>query len=138
MVLPDTATRELLQAAIQAAGHAYVPYSQYAVGAALLAEDGTVHTGCNVENAAYPACICAERSALVKAISEGQRRFRAIAVTTVNAGSPCGVCRQMLYEFAPDLEVILADDAGQIRQRTTLRALLPDGFGPEDLPRPGA
>jgi len=126
-------TQALIQQAIEAAQHAYIPYSRYAVGAALLAEDGAHYGGCNVENAAYPACICAERTALVKAVSEGQRRFRAIAVATRDGGSPCGTCRQMLFEFAPDLRVLICDFTGKIHHDLPLRALLAHGFGPERL-----
>lgn len=125
--------QQLVQQAMAAAAHAYIPYSNYAVGAALLAADGTVYTGCNVENAAYPATICAERTALVKAVSEGQRAFSAIAVVTRNGGTPCGVCRQMLYEFAPGLQVIVATLAGEIVQEILLADLLPYGFGPAEL-----
>lgn len=125
----------LIQAAIAVTQQAYVPYSNYPVGAALCAADGTVFTGCNVENAAYPASICAERTALVKAVSEGRRTFQTLVVVTRNAGSPCGTCRQMLYEFAPSLRVILADLNGAIRSDTSLDALLADGFGPASLPR---
>ena len=131
----NPAIQQLLQTAIAVTKHAYIPYSNYPVGAALRAVDGTIYSGCNVENAAYPATICAERTALVKAISEGQRQFDTIVVVTKNAGSPCGTCRQMLYEFAPKLRVILADLQGNIRSDTTLSELLPDGFGPDDLPR---
>lgn len=126
--------RSLIDAAIAASRHAYIPYSEFPVGAALLASDGTVYGGCNVENAAYPATICAERVALVKAVSEGKRQFDAIAVVTPNAGSPCGTCRQMLYEFAPDLRVILADTNGSVAYDGVLSDLLPRGFGPESLP----
>jgi cytidine deaminase len=126
----------LAQHAIKASEQAYVPYSHYQVGAALLATDGTIYTGCNVENAAYPACICGERTALVKAVSEGARTFTAIAVATVNGGSPCGLCRQMLFEFAPDLIVITVDFSGAVRRTQRLRDLLVDGFGPRDLPAP--
>jgi cytidine deaminase len=126
----------LVQHAIRASERAYVPYSHYHVGAALLAADGTIYTGCNVENASYPVCICGERTALVKAVSEGAREFTAIAVATINGGSPCGVCRQMLYEFAPDLTVIIADFEGRVHHTYILRDLLPDGFGPRDLPAP--
>jgi cytidine deaminase len=121
----------LVRAAQEASAHAYIPYSNYPVGAALLAANGTVYSGCNVENAAYPATICAERVALVKAVSEGVRDFQAIAVVTRDAGSPCGTCRQMLYEFAPHLRVIIADMEGQIHFDGTLSDLLPHGFGPE-------
>ena len=126
----------LAQHAIQASENAYAPYSHYHVGAALLATDGTIYTGCNVENAAYPACICGERTALVKAVSEGARTFTAIAVATSNGGSPCGLCRQMLFEFAPDLIVITVDFSGAVRRTQRLRDLLVDGFGPHDLPQP--
>ncbi|MBA3874747.1 MAG: cytidine deaminase [Anaerolineae bacterium] len=131
----DAAIEQLLEAAIAVTQHAYIPYSHYPVGAALRAVDGTIYSGCNVENAAYPATICAERTALVKAVSEGQREFDVIVVVTKNAGSPCGTCRQMLYEFSPNLRVILADLDGKISSDTTLSALLPDGFGPDRLPR---
>ena len=113
---------------------AYVPYSHFPVGAALEGEDGTVYTGCNVENAAYGSCICAERTALVKAVSEGTRSFRRLAV--VGNGSdycwPCGSCRQMLYEFSPDLEILVARGDHQF-VKYTLRELMPHGFGPAAL-----
>lgn len=131
---PDHATRQqMVEAAIKGAQHAYVPYSRYTVGAALRAADGTVYTGCNIENAAYPATICAERTALVKAVSEGQRQFDLLAVVTDNGGFPCGTCRQMLYEFAPELQVIVATLKGDIVQECQLKDLLPHGFGPAEL-----
>ncbi len=130
----DTLTQTLITAAEKASHNAYNPYSRYPVGAALLASDGQIYGGCNIENAAYPSGICAERVALVKAVSEGQRRFDAIAVVTPNGGSPCGMCRQMLYEFAPNLRVILARTDGTIVYDGTLADLLPRGFGPADLP----
>lgn len=130
----DEQTSSLIRAAQEAAAFAYIPYSHYPVGAALRASDGTVYSGCNVENAAYPATICAERVALVKAISEGRQQFETLVVVTPNAGSPCGLCRQMLYEFAPDLRVILADDEGDVAYDGTLSDLLPRGFGPSSLP----
>ena len=129
-------TYTLVQHAIRASEKAYVPYSHYRVGAALLATDGTIYTGCNVENAAYPMCICGERTALVKAVSEGAQTFTAIAVATANGGSPCGMCRQMLFEFSPDLIVIIADFDGVIHRTQRLRDLLLDGFGPSSLPAP--
>ncbi|MEO8606948.1 MAG: cytidine deaminase [Chloroflexota bacterium] len=129
----DRVVQALVQQAIDASQNAYIPYSHYPVGAALKATDGTVYKGCNVENAAYPATICAERTALVKAVSEGQRQFEMIAVVTRNGGSPCGTCRQMLYEFAPDLRVIIADLDGQIHVDCRLSELLPHGFGPSKL-----
>ena len=112
----------------------YVPYSKFPVGAALLCADGTVFTGCNVENAAYGSTICAERTALVKAVSEGHRDFAAIAV--VGKGQdycwPCGACRQMLYEFAPELTVLVARGDGDFVKQP-LKELLPHGFGPASL-----
>ncbi len=130
----DAQTRQrLIAAAQEVRAHAYAPYSGYPVGAALLAEDGTIFTGCNVENSSYGATICAERTAVVKAVSAGVRTFTAIAIVTANAGSPCGICRQVLYEFAPAITVIMADAAGHIRHQGPLRDLLPLGFGPTDL-----
>lgn len=122
----------LIDAAREAQTLAYAPYSGYAVGAALLTADGSVFTGCNVENAVYPAAICAERVAMTKAISEGQREFVALAVATHNGGSPCGICRQVMYEFAPQMLVVIADDARVVAEMT-VTDLLPAGFGPEQL-----
>lgn len=123
----------LLKQAIEARERAYAPYSHYKVGAALLTTDGKVYTGCNVENAAYGPSMCAERVAVFKAISEGDFDFMAIAIVTVNGGTPCGVCRQVLREFAPNLTVIIGDLEGNYRV-LTLPDLLPHSFGPEDLP----
>lgn len=123
---------KLLEMALEMRNYSYVPYSKYAVGAALLAEDGRVFTGCNVENAAYGNTLCAERTALCKAVSEGARKFTAIAIASSgSAPFPCGACRQSLYEFAPDLRVMVTWN-GNVR-KTTLRALLPEGFGPSAL-----
>lgn len=128
----DEAT--LVAAAVKARGRAYAPYSGFPVGAALLAQGGRVFTGCNVENASYGLTVCAERVALFKAVSEGVREFEAIAVACGEAPcSPCGACRQVLYEFAPDLKVILADGEGRRWETTSLSSLLPKGFGPADL-----
>jgi cytidine deaminase len=125
--------RALVAAARAARKRAYAPYSHYQVGAAILTGDGLIFAGCNVENAAYPCCICAEQTAAVKAVSEGQARFRAVAVVTADGGSPCGECRQVLNEFGgPDLLVLTVDARGRVRE-TTLRKLLPDSFGPENL-----
>ena len=113
----------------------YAPYSHFPVGAALLCEDGAVFTGCNVENAAYGSCICAERTALVKAVSEG-RRGGFVKLAVVGRGEdycwPCGACRQALYEFAPELTVLAARGDGDF-VRTSLGELLPRGFGPASL-----
>lgn len=131
----ENAVEHLLARAIEASRSAYIPYSRYPVGAALRALDGTVYSGCNVENASYPVTICAERTALVKAVSEGQRAFDLLVVVTRNGGSPCGMCRQMLFEFSPHLRVIAADLDGRIHFDAPLDALLPYGFGPERLAR---
>ncbi len=125
--------REALVAQAKAAREqAYAPYSGYRVGAALLTRSGLVFTGCNVENAVYPLTTCAERTAVVKAVSEGEREFVALAVVTENGGSPCGSCRQTLREFGDDLLILIVDTQGNIRE-TTLAALLPDSFSATDL-----
>ena len=112
----------------------YVPYSRFPVGAALLCAGGQVFTGCNVENAAYGSTICAERTALVKAVSEGCREFSALAVAgnSTDYCWPCGACRQMLYEFAPELTVLVARGDGDY-VKLPLKQLLPHGFGPGHL-----
>jgi cytidine deaminase len=126
---------ELIASAAAARGRAYAPYSNFKVGAALLGKSGRVYTGCNVENAAYGTCICAERTAVFKAVTEGEREFEAIAVVTENGASPCGPCRQVMVEFAPDMTVIIADGQGRVHATTTVHDLLPRGFTPDQLPR---
>lgn len=123
---------ELIAAATQARGRAYAPYSHYLVGAALLLADDTVVPGCNVENAAYPSTICAERVAMTAAVAQGRHDFVAIAVVTGNGGSPCGGCRQVMAELGAHMVVYIGDTEGQYRT-TTVRELLPDYFGPEHL-----
>ena len=127
--------RELVDQAFSMHQFSYVPYSNFPVGAALLCADGTVFTGCNVENAAFGSTICAERTALLKAISEGHREDW-VAIAIAGQGEdycwPCGACRQMLYEFAPELKVLAAKGDGAY-QTTTLDQLLPKGFGPKSL-----
>jgi cytidine deaminase len=125
--------QELVALATEARERAYAPYSNYAVGAALLGKSGRVYTGCNVENAVYSLTICAERAALFKAVSEGEREFESIAVVTANGGSPCGSCRQVLAEFAPELRVLIATP-GKPAVVQTIGELLPRAFGPRDLP----
>lgn len=127
--------QQLIQKALLARERAYVPYSQFAVGAALLAEDGTVFLGCNIENAAYPVTICAERTAIFKAISEGHKNFKAIAVVADTPGpcSPCGSCRQVMAEFFPrDFPVILTNLKGDVME-TTVEKLLPGAFQSTDM-----
>ena len=124
---------ELATRAAEARRWSYSPYSGYAVGAALLTASGRIYDGVNVENAAYPDTICAERTAAVKAVSEGEREFVAIAVASANGGTPCGSCRQFLSEFGLDTVVLIVDGEGAILKRTALRDLLPDSFGPAQL-----
>ena len=126
--------RELMDMAREAAGKAYVPYSQFPVGAALECSDGTVFTGCNVENAALGSTICAERTAACKAVSEGHQDFVRIAIWGEGKDycMPCGACRQALHEFAPDLRILVTWGDGRI-EKTTLSQLLPHGFGPQDI-----
>jgi len=123
---------ELIAAAQAARARSYSPYSHYAVGAAVLTRSEQIFTGCNIENASYGATVCAERVAIWKAISEGERDFEAIAIVTINGGSPCGICRQVMAEFAPAMKVIIADTSGNMRV-TTVKDLLPDRFAMEDL-----
>lgn len=122
----------LIAQAMAARERAYAPYSGYRVGAALLGRSGRVYTGCNVENAVYPLATCAERTAVVKAVSEGEREFVAIAVVTENGGAPCGSCRQTLREFGEEIVVLIANASGAYRE-TTLAQLLPDSFSQKDL-----
>ena len=125
----EDVVQELIVAAREARENAYAPYSGFKVGAALLAEDGQIYTGCNVENVSYGLSICAERTALVKAVSCGQRVFKAIAVTadTEDFCSPCGACRQALAEFGPDIKVYFVDCRGDYLMHTTAE-LLPRSF----------
>ncbi len=123
---------ELIRLAKEARERAYAPYSEFKVGAALLTEDGEVFTGGNVENASYGLSVCAERVAVVKAVSEGHTKFRRLVVVadTEEPCPPCGVCRQMLYEFAPDMPVLMVNLEGKEKE-LTVRQLLPEPFGDE-------
>ena len=124
---------ELVRRAFEARKLAYAPYSNYPVGAALLTRSGYFFSGANVENAAYPMSLCAERVAIFKAVSEGEREFVAVAVVTSNGGTPCGACRQVLAEFGQDTLVLVADTGGRVLQESRLSELLPGAFGPSDL-----
>jgi len=123
----------LIDLAIEARRRAYAPYSRYPVGAALRTKSGKVFTGVNVENAAYPTTMCAERTAVFKAVSEGEREFDVIAVVTSNGGSPCGSCRQVLAEFGLDMIVLIANTEGELLEETTVFDLLPGAFTPGNL-----
>lgn len=127
MTIGELSSQKLIAAAQAAREFAYAPYSSYAVGAAVLTEDGEIVLGCNVENASFGGAVCAERVALTAAIAKGKREFRAIAVVTVDGGSPCGICRQVMHELGPEMDVHIGDVAGNFRS-TTVRALLPDAF----------
>lgn len=129
-----TATdEELLELARMAMKRSYSPYSHYPVGAALLCANGKVFQGCNIENASFGLTNCAERTAVFKAVSEGEYEFSTIAIASVNSAPyPCGACRQVLNEFAPNIRLLVTWGNGQVEE-TTLRELLPHGFGPKDL-----
>ena len=134
-MLKDELRQKLVEQAQDSRRWAYAPYSGYTVGAALLTASGRIYDGVNVENAAYPTSMCAERVAVFKAVSEGEREFLAIAVATSNGGSPCGACRQVLSEFGLDMKVILVNGEGVIKQEGTVADLLPGAFRPSDLAR---
>ena len=126
--------KKLIEKAKEARKNAYAPYSKFKVGAALLGKSGKIYTGCNVENATYGATICAERTALVKAISEGERKFTKIAIVASmkEPCPPCGICRQMLYEFAPNLGIIMTNLRGKTKIMK-IKDLLPNAFHKHDL-----
>ncbi|MBN1147140.1 MAG: cytidine deaminase [Anaerolineales bacterium] len=134
MVLTDEMRNTLIQIAVQARQWAYAPYSNYPVGAALLTASGRIYEGVNIENAAYPTTMCAERVAVFKAVSQGERQFVAIAVVTSNGGAPCGSCRQVLAEFGLETRVLIANADGSLLQEYSLGELLPAAFQPTDLP----
>jgi cytidine deaminase len=129
----DGISEKLIQRAVQAREWAYAPYSNYPVGAALLTTSGRIYEGVNVENAAYPDSMCAERVAIYKAVSEGERKFVAIAIVTKDGGSPCGSCRQVLAEFGLDTAVLIANEQGMLLNETTVAELLPQAFNSTSL-----
>lgn len=125
---------KLVQAALKARERAYAPYSHFRVGAALLGSSGTIYTGCNVENASYGATICAERTALVKAVSEGEQSFQALVIASGSPEpvAPCGICRQVLVEFGNDLKLWLVNTEGKTIE-TSLKECFPNAFTAEPL-----
>ena len=133
MTLSNQEKQSLIDLANTARQRAYAPYSNYPVGAALRTKTGRIFTGVNVENAAYPQTMCAERVAVFKAVSEGETEFELISVVTDNGGSPCGGCRQVLAEFGLDTIVLMADGNGKLIKEMTVRELLPEAFTPEHL-----
>ena len=124
---------ELILQAMKARAHCYAPYSRFPVAAALLGVSGKVYLGVNVENASYGLTICAERVAVGTAVAAGEKDFQKIAILVKGGGSPCGACRQVLNEFAPHLQVLMADEAGTLIREARLSELLPDAFGPHSL-----
>jgi len=133
MKLTNEERQSLIGLANEARKFAYAPYSHYLVGAALRTRSGRIYTGVNVENAAYPHTMCAERVAIFKAVSEGETEFDVIAVATNNGGSPCGGCRQVLAEFGLDTIVLIADGEGKLKKEMTVSELLPEAFTPKHL-----
>lgn len=133
MHLTKQETQSLIALANEARRRAYAPYSNFPVGAALRTKSGRIFTGVNVECAAYPNGTCAERVAVFKAVSEGEREFDAIAVVTPTGGTPCGGCRQVLAEFSLDMVVLIADGKENLIQVTTVGDLLPGAFQPKHL-----
>ncbi len=125
---------ELLKMAVKAQNNAYAPYSHFKVGAAILTRNGKIYSGCNIENSSYGASICAERVALFKAVSEGEKDFLAIAIATDTKEPvmPCGICRQVLSEFAPNLKIYAINISGKVKE-ALLDQMLPDAFTKEDL-----
>ena len=133
MKLTNIERQSLIDLANEARKHAYAPYSNYPVGAALRTKSGRFFTGVNVENAAYPHTMCAERVAIFKAVSEGESEFDVIAVVTNNGGSPCGGCRQVMAEFGLDTIVLIADGDGKLQKEMIVANLLPEAFTPKHL-----
>ncbi|HSK87988.1 MAG TPA: cytidine deaminase [Anaerolineales bacterium] len=133
MSLTKHEKQALIDLANTARQRAYAPYSHYPVGAALRTKTGRLFTGVNVENAAYPQTMCAERVAIFKAVSEGEKEFEVISIVTDNGGSPCGGCRQVMAEFGLDTIILLADGNGKLVKQTTVGELLPEAFTPEKL-----
>ena len=131
-MITDEQQDALITAACEARENAYAPYSHYPVGAAILTEDNEIITGVNVENASFGLTICAERAAIFTAIGRGVKEIKAVAVCSINAGSPCGACRQVISEFAGDILIIMSDEKRSVRV-TKLHTLLPDFFAPEHL-----
>lgn len=124
--------RELITRALSIRQKAYAPYSKYHVGAALLTTSGKIYEGINIENSAFPVTVCAERVAVFKAVSEGERSFQAIVVATQDGGSPCGSCRQVMFEFAPQMQVLTVDEQGKVVLDVKVKDLLPYGFSMQE------
>ena len=124
--------KKLIDAARQAQKNSHSPYSKYKVGAAVLSNDDTIISGCNVESSSYSLTCCAERTALFSAVGKGYKKFKALAVITENGGTPCGACRQVIWELCGDIPIYIADENGKIDE-TTSRELLPNAFDDSSL-----
>lgn len=124
---------KLIEVAVGARAAAYAPYSRFAVGAALLTSTGKIAVGCNVENASFGLTMCAERVAVGAALAMGERDFTVLALSLPGGGSPCGACRQVLWEFSPELRILMADEEGNLVREAFMKDLLPDAFGPKSL-----
>lgn len=132
--VPQEMVEELTKCAVDVQKNSYSPYSKYPVGAAILMESGKIFTGCNVENAALGETICAERSAITQAVSSGEREIKAVAIVLGEGGAPCGSCRQVINEFNPHAYIFSATSDGVLHKEWRLDELLPNSFGPKDLP----
>ncbi|MGD8732478.1 MAG: cytidine deaminase, partial [Anaerolineales bacterium] len=130
MTISQKQKTELIERALAVRANAHAPYSGYAVGAALLTKSGKVYDAVNVENASYPLSMCAERNAIFKAVSEGEKNFEMIAIASDNGGSPCGGCRQVMSEFGLDTKVLTIDKDGHVVLDSSVRELLPAAFQP--------
>jgi cytidine deaminase len=132
-MISDLERNRLVTAAVNARLNAYAPYSEFKVGAAVVADSGRIFTGCNIENASYGLTVCAERIAIFKAISEGDKRVKALVLCLEGSTSPCGACRQVIHEFGPGIPILTCDPQGKLIRETTLDRLLPEAFGPKNL-----
>ena len=132
-MLDDELRKKIIEKALEVRQRAYAPYSNYKVGAALLTASGDIYEGVNVENAAYPTTMCAERVAVFNAVSNGERKFIAIAVASSNGGTPCGSCRQVLSEFGLDTVILVIDRQGKVVQEANVGQFLPGAFSHSDL-----
>ncbi|MBN2781144.1 MAG: cytidine deaminase [Candidatus Marinimicrobia bacterium] len=125
--------KELVAAAMNVRGEAWAPYSQFRVGAALLTADGEIITGVNMESSSYGLSVCAERNTIACAVAKGKREFTAMAVVSRGGVTPCGACRQVIYDLCGNIDIVLADETGAIKDTTTTQELLPFAFGDKDL-----
>jgi cytidine deaminase len=123
----------LLEAALNVRRQAYAPYSQFYVGAAVMTDDGSIISGVNMENSSYGLSVCAERNTLACAVAQGRRKFLAMAIVSKGAVTPCGACRQVIYDICGNIDIILADENGHVRKITQTRDLFPEAFGDKDL-----